>query len=140
MFIISKTNYFQLHGFCSKKISVFLNCRRTYRNYQTVLNIEKRQYLLDHWSERSDKGFKGTVVSQAWKVTLKGNVHISTLPFPPPFPHFPLPKGQRSLLTLLLEISLWFFACRPELRYSFLIKTQSGEKLIFPLSKVINIG
>ena len=63
---------------------------------------------------------------------LKGNVHIS------------IQRVGGGLLTSFLEISLWFFACRPELWSSFWIKNQSGEKLIFPLifplSKVINIG
>ena len=53
--------------------------------------------------------------------------------FPTPFPHFPPPKGQISLPTFLLEISLWFFACRPELWFSFWIKNQSGGKITFPL-------
>ena len=77
---------------------------------------------------------------------LKGNVHIS------------IQRG--GLLTSFLDISLWFFACRPELWSSFWIKHQSGGKIIFPLifpeffrhffknfvlgpcgaSKVINIG
>ena len=35
-------------------------------------------------------------------------------------------------MTSFLEISLWFFACRPELESSFWIKHQSGEKIIPP--------
>ena len=49
----------------------------------------------------------------------------------PPYPHFPLPKGQISLSTLLQEIYLWFFACRPsrpELWSRFWIKKQRGGK------------
>ena len=72
-------------------------------------------------------------------------------------PHFHTKGG--GLLTSLLGISLWFFACRPELWSSFWIKHQSGEKIIPPpfscilghffknfvidpcgVSKVINIG
>ena len=33
-----------------------------YRN-EKLINLEKRQYLLRYWS---DKGYKGTVVNQAW--------------------------------------------------------------------------
>ena len=44
---------------------------------------------------------------------------------------FPYKGG--GLLTSFLDISLWFFACRPELWSSFWIKHQSGEKIIFPL-------
>ena len=79
-------------------------------------------------------------VSQVINIRSKNSILDSIMHFPlslyyspPPFPHFPPLKGQRSLLTLLLEISLWFFACRPELWSSFWIKHQSGEKIIFPL-------
>ena len=66
-------------------------------------------------------------------------------------------KGWGAFLTLFLEISLWVLACRPALGSIFLIKNQSGGKIIFPaffrhffknfvlgpwrgVSKIINIG
>ena len=72
-------------------------------------------------------------------------ISLSPYILPPPlFPHFLPPKDHRSLPALLLEITLLILACRPELWSSFKIKNHSGEKvtfpLIFPLSKVINIG
>ena len=51
----------------------------------------------------------------------------------PPFPHFPSPKGQRSLLTLLLEISLCFFL-HADLNCDLVFesKTKMGGKYFFP--------
>ena len=61
---------------------------------------------------------------------------ISLCPYtisPTLFPNFPTSKGQRSLLFILLEISLWF-ASKPVLWSSFWTKHQNGGKIIIPLS------
>ena len=54
MFIILKTNYFQLRGFSSKTSCVFLleeNLDKKYQN-KTVLNPEKRQYPKNYRSSK----------------------------------------------------------------------------------------
>ena len=43
-------------------------------------------------------------------------------------------KGGGGLLISFLEISLWFFACRPEMGSSFWIKHQSWEKLFYGIT------
>ena len=92
MFIISKTDHFQLWFLYLLALHTS-HCRKTYNNYQnlTICNQEPRQYLPHYWS---DKGFSGTVVNQASSSLDGGLLKITLIvPFNHSFSFVPGSKG-----------------------------------------------
>ena len=79
MFIVLKTDYFQLWILCWSDLYIFIEGKH-YQN-KTLLNLEKRKYLPHNWS---DKVLKGIVVNRALSRLHAGSLEtMHTVPFNP---------------------------------------------------------
>ena len=126
MFIISKTDHFQLWFLYLLALRTS-HCRKTYNNYQnlTLCNQEIRQYLPHYWS---DKGFLGTVVNQALSSLDGGSLKITlTVPFNHNFSFVPGSKGTIMNQTITSFRAKFIFSGR-FLKTTFYSKISSGEK------------
>ena len=79
MFIVLKTDYFQLWILCWIDLYIFIEGKH-YQN-KTLLNLEKRKYFPHNWS---DKVLKGIVVNRALSRLHVGSLEtLHTVPFNP---------------------------------------------------------